>query len=228
MTAKVESCIEVEDCPVFSEMDYDVFSNMDWWKAPIYAVDVETTGFSPTDDRIVEIGVSKYELDKKSFVSYKSFLINDGVPIPQALIDKQINDITNESLVGKPTFSEFLASGELDDALSLGSIWISHNRGFDFSFISNSLKRAGYSGYVPPIVCSLELAMKVDLGQPNNKLSTLRGILLDKHEEQSHRAGEDAMDAGNIFMALARKSPLVRSIRSTRELLEIFDNNPDI
>lgn len=223
--AKVDSCHA--HIGVYQSRDRSEWLSKNWWEVDIWAFDVETTGLSPTNDRIVELGMAKYSNAKKCFESPQSYLINDGVMIPQFLIDKKINDITNEMLVGKPTFQDVLDDGVLDGIISDTSIVICHNRGFDFSFLSESIMRSSgaraANACISPVVCSMELALTLPLGQKNNKLETLSGLLLGESGPQTHRAGDDALMAGNLFLALARKSKDILSVRTVADFLTLSD-----
>ena len=214
----------------YKALDVESKSTLDlsapWWEQSIYAFDVETTGLSYDDDRIVEIGFSRYNLDLKAFEDPVSYFINDGVPIPQELLDKELNDITNETIADAPTFDELLRAGTFDKLLSTDNILISHNRGFDTGFLLATLKRTSFS-YLPPVVCSMELALHTEIGQRNNKLAHLADLLGVSDGSQTHRAGDDAQMAGNVFFALARKNSFFRKPRDSGDLLHYFDCNPD-
>ena len=71
-------------------------------KRPIVFFDLETTGLSITNDRIVEISLLKiYPNGNKES---KTWLVNPTIPIPKEVID--IHNITNEKVENEPTFEE--------------------------------------------------------------------------------------------------------------------------
>ncbi len=90
--------------------------------------DLETTGFSPTRNRIIEIGAVKI-VDGKISDRFSEF-VNPMIPIPQritevtSITDDMVKDAeTIENIL--PRFLEFCE----------GSILVAHNAGFDYSFI---------------------------------------------------------------------------------------------
>ncbi len=232
--SKVDKCVNVP--LIQSSVKNEDFETMNWWDANFFAFDVETTGFSYEDDRITEIGISRYCHEQKTFTDPESYLLNEGVKLPDGGMRRSdgslINDITNEMLADKPSFKELYDSGGLDHILQEGVILVAQNRGFDAGFLYHSLKRAGHKGYLPPFVCSMEVAMQIDVGQPVSKsgnklnnLEVLKNIFGIGSEIQSHRAGEDAQDAGNVFRCLVKKHPDFKSkrVRTVREFLDFFD-----
>lgn len=217
---KASSAFTVEEC-TGNKLSLNL--ELPWYKQNIYAVDVETTGFSPEKDRITEFGFSKYDPDSKTFSSPQSYVINEGKPIPQVLLDKKINDITNETLKGKPDFKELFTAEGLKDIFH-NCIWISHNRFFDYGFIARTVQRHGIEVEIPPIVCSMELSKRTNLGQKNNKLQTIMKDFLEFEGEQSHRAGDDAMYAGKAFLYFARKNRDIIGMGNTLDFLLYFDS----
>lgn len=231
--SKVDVCLEVP--VVQSNLDTN-HEDMNWWDANLKAFDVETTGFDYEEERITEIGISTYSKEDKTFGSPRSYLINEGIKLPDGGVRRSdgtpVNDITNELLADKPTFKEVYEEGLLNDILEEGVILVAQNRGFDAGHLYHSLRRSGHKGYFPPFICSMEVAMQIDVGQPVspygnvlNNLEVLKNIFNIGDEKQSHRAGDDAQDAGNVFLQLVRRHPEFRSlrVRSVRELLQFFD-----
>lgn len=105
--------------------------------------DTETTGLNPDHpdpalaDRIVEIGcieLVNYLPTGRELQAY----INPGRPVSEATV--RITGITNETLRGKPTFSEVV--DELMDFFS-DSMIVAHNAEFDRSFLNAELLRLG-------------------------------------------------------------------------------------
>jgi DNA polymerase-3 subunit epsilon len=71
-------------------------------KVPLCLFDLETTGASPTADRIVEIALIK--LMPNGETQRKHQLINPGMPIPADAT--AVHGITDADVAGKPTFRE--------------------------------------------------------------------------------------------------------------------------
>src|SRR4051812_48585409 len=97
----------------------------------VYAiVDVETTGTSPTNDRIIEIGIMRIEGGKvvKTFTSF----INPERYVQPSI--ERITGIQTEELITAPTFEAVF--GEISMLLE-GAIFVAHNARFDYGFIKN-------------------------------------------------------------------------------------------
>jgi DNA polymerase-3 subunit epsilon len=71
-------------------------------KVPLCFFDLETTGTNVQSDRIVEIAVLK--MMPSGEIIRKHNLINPGIPIPAE--STAVHRITNEDVLGKPTFRE--------------------------------------------------------------------------------------------------------------------------
>lgn len=198
-------------------------SDNPWWEdVELVAFDVETTGFSFQSDRITEIGFATYSKDERRFKKDASHIINDGIEIPQKLIEKKINDITNETLRGKPTFKEI--APDIKKYFKPGVVFVAHNRTFDTGHVMASLRRSGLEFYMPPVICSMEMAKKTkSVNTNNNKLETLFNYFYPEESvEQNHRAGDDAKQAGDVMIKLLRLN--YDTIKTTKELMNYYDN----
>ncbi len=90
--------------------------------------DLETTGFSPTRNRIIEIGAVRVEQGKIS--DRFSTFVNPGVPIPPRITE--VTGITDDMVADAPEITtvlpEFLAFCER-------CVLVAHNADFDYSFL---------------------------------------------------------------------------------------------
>lgn len=90
--------------------------------------DLETTGFSPTRNRIIEIGAVKVENGK--ITDRFSTFVNPGVPIPPRITE--VTSIEDSMVADAPgietVLPEFLAFCQ-------GCVLVAHNADFDYSFI---------------------------------------------------------------------------------------------
>ena len=98
--------------------------------------DIETTGFSPVNNRIIEIGAVKV-CDGKVTDRFSAF-VNPQVPIPfeiEKLTGIRDDMVTEAPLIQEvlPQFLEFVG----------GSVLVAHNAGFDMSFILENARRQG-------------------------------------------------------------------------------------
>lgn len=156
------------------------------------AIDVETTGFSPASDKIIELGAVRYR-DGKAVDSFKSY-VN-----PEKRITKKITDvtgITNEDVADAPIIDDIL-SDYLDFVGN--DVVLGHNVHFDMNFINNACFKAYGTTFDNDFVDTLWIAKKV-LKLDNNKLCTIAdhyGITYD-----AHRAATDAEATAQCYYSL--------------------------
>lgn len=153
--------------------------------------DTETTGFSPTIDRIVEVGVVKFR--NGEVIEEKSWLLNPQRDIPYWAT--KVHGITDEMVKGKPTFKDIYPEFQ---AFINGSVLMAHNAKFDISFVKAEIKRAGCE--LPPnqVIDSLGLFRK---WYPKSKSHSVEAVA--RHAEVTtdtlHRAAADSLYVFLIF-----------------------------
>jgi DNA polymerase III epsilon subunit len=155
------------------------------------AFDTETTGFSPSGDRIVEIGAVKFR--NGQVLGEKSWLIHPGRRIPYWATE--VHGITNEDVQNKPSFKDIYP-----DFLEFaqGSVLMAHNARFDVSFMAEEIRRAGFQLPNNLVIDSLPLFRKWFPASPSYSLAEVAhhtkvdtGVL--------HRALADTMYVVLIF-----------------------------
>lgn len=114
------------------------------------AFDTETTGFSPTRDRVVEVGAVKYR--DGEIIDQKSWLVNPQRSIP--LSAQRVHGITPEMVRGQPVFSAIYPEVE---AFMAGSVLLAHNARFDIAFLNAEVRRAGARPLTNAVLDSLSL-----------------------------------------------------------------------
>lgn len=168
--------------------------------AEYIVIDVETTGLSPDDDRIIEVAAVKCENDR--IVDSFHSLINPGRRIPSNVT--KLTGIKNADVAGAPDMDTVAPElSEFIDNLPL----VAHNANFDIKFISNAFKRAGVSKGML-YIDTLALARNAYPNMPNHKLSTLINELGLLDHEQEHRAMSDVEATQRLYMVC--KAQLVR------------------
>jgi DNA polymerase-3 subunit epsilon len=150
---------------------------------PIVCVDVETTGTSPQNDRITEIGV--VELDPDGTVREWSTLVNPGVGIPPFI--QQLTGISDAMVESAPTFAE--VAEELQRRL-VGRLFVAHNVRFDYGFIRNEYKRLDTSFHADTL-CTVRLSRRLYPQHFKHNLDSLIQRLGIQIEDR-HRALSDA------------------------------------
>lgn len=152
--------------------------------------DLETTGFSPVANKIIEIGAVKV-VDGKITEKFSTF-VNPGVPIPYRI--EELTGINDNMVLDAPSIEKILP-----DFLDFceGCVMVAHNASFDMSFIEENCRRQGYEREFT-IVDTVSLA-RVLMPQLNRfKLDTVAKALKISLENH-HRAVDDAGCTAEIF-----------------------------
>lgn len=154
-------------------------------------VDVETSGFSPRQARVLSVAALALDADGNVENSVVS-LVNPGVdPGPT-----HVHGITTEMLENQPTFADIApAVAELMHGRTL----VAHNAGFDYSFLTAEAEIAGATLPVDTVMCTVELSRRLDLGVENLRLETLA-----RHwnvpQTRAHDAFDDALVLSRVLM----------------------------
>ena len=70
------------------------------------ALDIETTGLNPAEDKIIEVGMAK--ISDGEIVDSYSTLVNPGIKISERIT--MITGITDDMVEGKPEITEIILS----------------------------------------------------------------------------------------------------------------------
>ncbi|RDH77579.1 DEDDh family exonuclease [Mycolicibacterium moriokaense] len=160
-------------------------------------VDVETTGFRPGQARIVSVAALAVG-DDGNVERSVSTLLNPGVdPGPT-----HVHGLTAEMLAGQPSFAD--VADDLIDVLR-GRTLVAHNVGFDYSFLAAEAELAGVELPIDTVMCTVELARRLDLDVDNMRLETLAA-----HWDISQMKPHDALDDA-LVLAQILKPALVRA-----------------
>ena len=170
--------------------------------------DIETTGFSAVNDRIIEIGAVKVE---NGVITEKfSEFVNPERPIPfeieklTSINDRMVEDAPNISVI-LPKFMDFCG----------GSVLVAHNADFDTGFIRHNCEVLGLP-YDYTYVDTLGIARSFLEGLKNYKLDTVveaMGCTLANH----HRAVDDAGATADVFVRFLERFKK-KNIRDLDEL----------
>ena len=170
--------------------------------------DIETTGFSAVNDRIIEIGAVKVE---NGVITEKfSEFVNPERPIPfeieklTSINDRMVEDAPNISVI-LPRFMDFCKDAVL----------VAHNADFDTGFIRHNCEVLGLP-YDYTYVDTLGIARSFLEGLKNYKLDTVveaMGCTLANH----HRAVDDAGATADVFVRFLERFKK-KNIRDLDEL----------
>ncbi len=180
--------------------------------------DIETTGFSPVKNRIIEIGAVK--IADGEVVDRFSTFINPRVPIPFEI--ENLTGIHDGMVEEAPEIEEvlprFLAFCE-------GTVLVAHNASFDVSFIRENAQRQQLS-FDFTYVDTVGIARALLPHQAKHTLDAVAknlGISLENH----HRAVDDAQATAEIFLRFL--TMLEKDGMDTLEKVNALGaSNPDI
>lgn len=153
--------------------------------------DIETTGFSPVKNRIIEIGAVK--ICAGEILGRYSVFVNPEVPIPFEI--EKLTGIRDEMVLDAqkidkvlPEFFEFCQDAVL----------VAHNAGFDMGFILENARRLGIKTNFT-YVDTVAIARILLPGQAKHTLDAVAKTLKVSLENH-HRAVDDAEATAEIFM----------------------------
>ncbi len=153
--------------------------------------DLETTGFSPETNRIIEIGAVKVQNGK--IVDKFSTFVNPQVPIPFRI--EQLTSINDSMVIDAPVIADILPEFM---KFCEGCVMVAHNADFDMSFIKKNCQRLDIP-CKPTVVDTVALARVLLPNLNRFKLDTVAkalGVSLENH----HRAVDDAGCTAEIFV----------------------------
>ena len=155
--------------------------------------DIETTGFSPVENRIIEIGAVKVCGGK--IVDRFSVFVNPEVPIPFEI--EKLTGIKDDMVIDaekiESVLPQFLSFCE-------GCMLVAHNARFDMSFIMENCDRQGIA-HDFTYVDTVGMARVMLPAQAKHTLDAVAktlGVSLENH----HRAVDDAEATAQIFVKL--------------------------
>lgn len=173
------------------------------------AIDLETTGINPQEERIIEIGAIKV-IDGKECGEYKTF-INPGRKIPARITE--ITGIDDSMVCDAPRFEDiFDEFQEFIEELPL----LGHNVIFDYSFIKCAAATLGKT-FEKEGIDTLKLARKLLPDVESKKLEFLCGYF-DINPGSSHRAFDDARSARILYEKLYERNPEHEGFLKTTKL----------
>lgn len=159
--------------------------------------DIETTGFSPHNDDIIEIGAVKIKngqvIDRFSTFVRPQKAIPSEVQKLTGIIPEMVADSETIDKI-LPVFMDFAGSATL----------VAHNAQFDTGFLRVKLKNLFGLTLENPILDTLTLSRALIPNLKTHKLKNLAkefGVSLENH----HRAVDDAEATGGIFLKLLDK-----------------------
>ncbi len=184
---------------------------------PFVVFDIETTGFSCNNDKIIEIGAVKIE-DGKVTDTFSRF-VNPKVPIPYRIVE--LTGITDEMVKNADSINQVL--GEFMEFAG-AAVLAAHNAEFDVSFIKKNCKDLGLE-FNNPVLDTIPLAKFLLPELRRYKLDTIAKHLkinMGSH----HRAVDDAKTAAAIMLHCFKLLE-EQNVKTLKELNEEYLKNLD-
>ena len=159
-------------------------------------LDTETTGLSFEHDKIIEIGIVEL-VDNVLTQNYFHEYINPEIEI--SLSAQKVHGISNEFLIGKPTFSNVVK--KFLDFIKDDTIII-HNAVFDTNFINKELQNCGLNNIKNYIIDTIRIAKKEFPGQTVNLDSLCKKLGVINTRKDFHGALLDATLLSKVYLKL--------------------------
>ena len=155
--------------------------------------DIETTGFSPVSNRIIEIGAVK--VVNGEIADKFSTFVNPQVPIPYHI--EKLTGINDSMVMDAPMIEEVLPQFM---EFCKDAVMVAHNASFDMSFIKENVMRQQLNKTFT-YADTLGIARVLFPNQAKHTLDAVcktMGISLENH----HRAVDDAGATAEIFVKM--------------------------
>ena len=163
----------------------------------IAVLDLETTGFSATNDRICELAiviVRNLELH-----GVYQTLVNPEVPIPAAT--SAVHGLFDDNVKHSPTFREIAPA--VREVLGKADLIVCHNASFDVGFMQANLARHGLPVLTGSALCTMVSAKQQWPKGPNKLKDVAERIHVTVPELAQHRAVDDAELTARVLIQMA-------------------------
>ncbi|WP_369900340.1 ATP-dependent DNA helicase DinG [Bacillus manliponensis] len=184
-------------------------------------VDLETTGNAWKDGKDKITQIAAVVVENGEILEIFSSFVNPKRDIPPFITE--LTGIDEELVKQAPLFEDIapMVAELLQDAY-----FVAHNVHFDWNFLQEELKQAGFQNITCPKIDTVELAHILLPTADSYKLRDLATMYGFTHD-QPHRADSDALVTAEIFLQLLSKMkslPLV-TLQSLYELSDVLQSN---
>lgn len=159
-------------------------------------IDVETTGFDPRFDVMLEIAAIRVRNGEE--VAHYETLINPGIPVADFITE--LTGITNEELEKSPDLASVMPEFKnfvQDDML------VGHNVGFDVNFLYDAFVKCGLGPMKNNYVDSLRLGRRILPELEHHRLNDL-AVAYSIKQPVAHRALADCKTTVAVMAALEK------------------------
>ncbi|MCX6162228.1 MAG: 3'-5' exonuclease [Ignavibacteriae bacterium] len=164
---------------------------------PIVFFDIETTGLSIQDARIIQFGAAVYGPGNHIPTATMNLLINPGILIdPKAT---EVHGITNQMVMNQPAFANFAFSirSFLTDVYLAGF----NIRGFDIPILEREFHRVDME--FPDFIAILDVMSVVHKLNPRTLTASVKKYI-PNYKFLSHDALSDATATADLFDAMSK------------------------
>lgn len=184
------------------------FTSSPGWSSELAVFDLETTGLDLRQARIVTACVVRLDSDGQVQGRNKEWLANPGIEIPEAASNVHgiTTDIAKEKgEEPKKVVAEILES--LREFFALGLPVVAYNAPYDFTILHHEALRYGLEPLQEPkpIIDPLVLDKFVDTYRKGKRTLEVTAALYGVSLDSAHNATADAIAAGRVAQAIARK-----------------------
>ncbi|SKB52864.1 DNA polymerase-3 subunit epsilon [Sphingobacterium nematocida] len=174
-------------------------------------VDIETTGSYAGDNGITEIAIIVH--NGEHVLEKFETLVNPGTIIPYHI--QTLTGIDNDMVAHAPSFNDIAKTVY---AILQKRVFVAHNVNFDYSFINQELKKAGYDWKAPKL-CTVRLSRKIFPNLASYSLGKLcQNLEIPIHHR--HRAMGDVEATVTLFERLLKndtESIIATTLKNTKE-----------
>lgn len=181
------------------------------------AIDIETTGLKHTEHEIIEIAAVRFR--NGIHTDFYSSFVKPKYRIPEHIT--ALTGIKHSDVVDAPEVSTVLQ--EFKVFISNDTL-VAHNATFDMKFINRYFGAIGDT-ISNEVHCTLKLSRITFKGLENYKLNTVAKHL-DINTRQSHRAYEDALCSGYIYLNCVCKASSNKQNDSKTETQQLTKQPP--
>ncbi|MEJ1115492.1 DEAD/DEAH box helicase [Paenarthrobacter sp. CCNWLW172] len=162
---------------------------------PYAVIDVETTGFSPQRDRIVEIAI--VHVDEQGIVqdTWSTLVDPEQAPGPS-----HVHGISDHDVRNAPRFIDVLP--HIQQKLA-GRTVVAHNAAFDLGFLRSEFQRAGEMIPHWPLLCTMQLTKSYYPGESASLADTCKRLSVEAGK--AHTAAADALAAAGVLSSYIAK-----------------------
>lgn len=177
------------------------------WLTRVGVFDLETTGVAVESDHVVTAYVGVLDAEGRE-IAARSWLADPGVPIPDGAT--AVHGITTEwarshGRPGHEVVSEVTAA--LRSLLDQGVPVVAYNASYDFSLLAHEAARHGIVPLVEPapVIDPLVIDKAYDRYRRGRRTLEVVAAHYAVELESAHEASADAIAAGRVAQALARR-----------------------